>query len=861
VTLLLGPLEVRDGTAPVKLAGRKARALLARLALDANRTVSAERLVTDLWGEDPPQTAAKMVQIHVSQLRKVLPPGVLVTRPGGYALAVEPESLDLARFERLRDAGRAALAAGDAGSAGRHLADALALWRGEALAEFGEPFAVLEAARLAQLRLDCVEDRIDADLALGRHTAVTAELEALVAREPLRERARAQLMLALYRGGRHADALATLQDLRRILDEELGLVPSATLGALEQRILRHDASLLLENAAPERGSAVEPPPQPVARDQSGAAAVPVVAEKRERRRVTVIALGFADGDVLAGAMDDEEHDELVRRARCRMAEIVERLGGDIGPASGDQMLAAFGIRRAREDDAARAVRAALELRDAIPEVAGASPCGAVPVRVAVETGMAVMVGDVHIDGMGCSVGVAAARLGAQAPAGAVLLGPVAARAVRDVMVLEPADGGAMAVRGELAAGAARKARSPFVGREAELALLTERHRRAASGRGQVVLVTGEPGIGKSRLVDEVIARLPTPEAGDTTTFRCRPDSKSSLHPVAAVLQESPERWRAAGRAIGLCAADAALLETQLAAAGDAVPEPAVEPGDEHGRLLCTIADVLLAPTDSAPSVLVFEDVHWADAATLELIERLVRQLATEPVLVLLTMRADVVPAWTSLSYATVVALDRLGAPELELLVRGLLHDSPPPEGLVAAIDERSDGVPLFAEELVLALRDAGTLRRGGEGWELADLPGPLAVPDTLHDLLLARLGQLGPARVVAQVGAVLGRRFNRELLDAVGGLDEGVVDEALARLVDAEVLHERGRGASARYVFKHALVRDAAYASLQRSARQELHARAARALEERHADVGAAEPEVLARHVDPAGEHALTASW
>jgi predicted ATPase len=331
--------------------------------------------------------------------------------------------------------------------------------------------------------------------------------------------------------------------------------------------------------------------------------------------------------------------------------------------------------------------------------------------------------------------------------------------------------------------------------------------------------------------------------------------------VAAVLQESPERWRAAGRAIGLCAADAALLETQLAAAGDAVPEPAVEPGDEHGRLLCTIADVLLAPTDSAPSVLVFEDVHWADAATLELIERLVRQLATEPVLVLLTMRADVVPAWTSLSYATVVALDRLGAPELELLVRGLLDDSPPPEGLVAAIDERSDGVPLFAEELVLALRDAGTLRRGGEGWELADLPGPLAVPDTLHDLLLARLGQLGPARVVAQVGAVLGRRFDRELLDAVGGLDEGVVDEALARLVDAEVLHERGRGASARYVFKHALVRDAAYASLQRSARLALHARAARALEERRADVGAAEPEVLARHVDPAGEHALAASW
>jgi DNA-binding SARP family transcriptional activator len=853
--LLLGPLEVRDGTAPVGIGGRKGRALLARLALDANRTVSAERLVTDLWGEDPPPTAAKMVQIHVSQLRKALPPGVLVTRPGGYALVVAPESLDLARFERLRDAGRAALAAGDADAAGRHLGDALALWRGEALAEFGEPFAVLEAARLAQIRLDCVEDRIDADLALGRHTAVTAELEALVAREPLRERARAQLMLALYRSGRHADALATLHDLRRILDEELGLVPSASLAALEQRILRHDPSLLLDDGTAARARAVDRVPQPAPEPEPTPA--PVVTEKRERRRVTVIALSFADADALVGVMDDEDLDELTRRVRGRMRETIERLGGDVGPASGDQMLAAFGIRGTREDDVPRAVRAALELRDAIPQVAGVAPCGAVPVRVAIETGMAVVVGDVRLDGMGCSVGAAAARLGAQAPAGAVVLGPTAARAARDTVALEPAGGGAMAVRGEVAAGAARPARSPFVGREAELALLTERHRRAASGRGQVVLVTGEPGIGKSRLVDELIARLPAHEAKGTTTFRCAPDAQAPLHPVTTVLQQDPDRWRAAGRASQLSVTDAALLEAQLAATDDAEADP----GDPPGRLLCAIADVLVAPAGSTPAVLVFEDVHWADPATLGVLERLVRQLATEPVLVLMTTRADVVPAWTALSYAAVVALDRLGAHELDLLTRGLLDDSPPPEGLVALIDERSDGVPLFAEELVLALRDAGTLRRRGGGWELADLPGPLTVPDTLHDLLLARLGQLGPARIVAQVGAVLGRRFDRELLDAVAGLDEDVVDEALARLVDAEVLHARGRGASARYVFKHALARDAAYASLERSTRRALHLRAARALEERHPDVVAAESEALARHLDAAGEDALAATW
>ena len=505
VTLILGPLEVRDGTAPVKLGGRKARALLARLALDANRTVPAERLIEDLWGEDPPETAAKMVQIHVSQLRKGLPSDMLVTRPGGYALVVDPESVDLARFGRLREAGRRALAAGDASTAARVLGEALALWRGEALAEFSEPFAVLEAARLAQLRLDCVEDRIDAELALGQNAAVTPELEALVAREPFRERARARLMLALYRGGRHADALATLQDLRRTLDEELGLVPSATLGALERRTfgMTRRCSWRTPRSrtkAPRRSSL---PAQPVPRDRAGAAPVPVVAEKRERRRVTVIALSFADGDALAGAMDDEELDELVRRARGRMAEIVERLGGDIGPASGDQMLAGFGIRGVREDDAARAVRAALELRDAIPAVAGASPCGAVPVRVAVETGMAVVIGDVRIDGMGCSVGAAAARLGAQAPAGAVLLGPVAARAVRDVIVLEPADGGAMVTRANWPAGAARGRCTlvPGARRSSPSYLGGIAGPRAAGDRS--CSSRASRASGKSRLVDEL----------------------------------------------------------------------------------------------------------------------------------------------------------------------------------------------------------------------------------------------------------------------------------------------------------------------------------------------------------------------
>ena len=240
---ILGPLEATHGEEPVPLGGRKQRALIARLLLDANRTVAVDRLVDDLWGEDVPETAAKMVQIAVSRLRKVLPEGVLVTRPPGYALEVEPEALDLERFNRLRVEARAALAADDPAAAARLGREALALWRGPALEEFPEPFAEAEGGHLEELRLTCLADRIEADLAQGNHADCVAELEALVGRHPLRERLRSQQMIALYRSGRQAEALEAFQRYRRKLDEELGLVPSADLLELNDRIIRQDPEL------------------------------------------------------------------------------------------------------------------------------------------------------------------------------------------------------------------------------------------------------------------------------------------------------------------------------------------------------------------------------------------------------------------------------------------------------------------------------------------------------------------------------------------------------------------------------------------------------------------------------------------
>src|SRR5207244_516967 len=232
------------------------------LLLEANHAVSADRLIDALWGDHPPDTAKNTLQVYVSQLRKLLPEGALETVSPGYRLAVAPDALDLARFEELAQQGRAALGVGDASDAAQALGAALALWRGPALADLAwEPFAQTEAARLEELRLAALEDRIEADLALGRHGPLVAELEHLIVENPFRERLRAQLMLALYRSGRQAEALAVYQRTRRTLVDELGIEPGESLRQLEQSILAHDPAL---DAPAGRGAAEGIPARPTA---------------------------------------------------------------------------------------------------------------------------------------------------------------------------------------------------------------------------------------------------------------------------------------------------------------------------------------------------------------------------------------------------------------------------------------------------------------------------------------------------------------------------------------------------------------------------------------------------------------------
>jgi class 3 adenylate cyclase len=472
---VLGELEVVDDGRVVALKG-KPRALLGVLLVNANEVVSSERLIDALWGESAPATAQSALHVHVSQLRKLLGAERIETRAPGYRLLVEPEELDSSRFERLVAEGR-----GDEG---------LALWRGRPLAEFEyEPWAAGEVGRLEELRLAADEARIETALARGE--APVADLEALVRAQPLRERPRAQLMRALYRAGRQADALAVYQETRKLLVEELGIEPGPELQELYRQILNQDAALA---HVPRE----EPRPSP---------------RREERKVVTVLFCDLVGFTPRAEAMDPEDVSALLSRNHVRLRAELERFGGTVEKFVGDAVMALFGAPVAHEDDAERALRAAIAIRDWIAE----SEEG-LQVRIGVSTGVAlVRLGASPAEGEAMAVGDVvntAARLQQVAPQGAILVGEPTFRATRRAIAYERID--PVEVKGKaepVAVWIAKDVRgsatdverptTPFVGRARELTLLEQTYQRAVNERSaQIVTIVGEPGIGKTRLLTE-----------------------------------------------------------------------------------------------------------------------------------------------------------------------------------------------------------------------------------------------------------------------------------------------------------------------------------------------------------------------
>ena len=327
-----------------------------------NEVVATDRLIEDVWGAHPPANATKSLHVYVSQLRRSLGPDVILTRPPGYALRIEPGQLDLDRFERLRDEAARA----DPQIAADKLHEALALWRGSPFADFTyDAFAQTTIARLEEQRLGALEERIEADLQLGRHAEIVAEVATLVQEHPLRERIRGAQMLALYRSGRQAEALAAYQDARRALVDELGIEPGRALHELERRILMQDPALELAELPDEPLAAKEPAPEPLQGAGARRRARRSGAAPDVRKTVTVVAVEFATSSAEADGLDPEALRRVSGRAFGEAKAAIERHGGTIEAVSGDAVTGVFGLPVVHEDDAVRGVRAALEARDSL----------------------------------------------------------------------------------------------------------------------------------------------------------------------------------------------------------------------------------------------------------------------------------------------------------------------------------------------------------------------------------------------------------------------------------------------------------------------------------------------------------------
>jgi DNA-binding SARP family transcriptional activator/predicted ATPase len=827
---ILGTLEVRDGDRVVDLGGPKPRALLAILLLRAGEVVSSDQAIEELWGEAPPRSAAHLLHVYVSSLRKALEPGggagspaVLVTRAPGYSLDLNGDELDSHRFERLHVEGGRLIASGELERASDVLRQALAEWRGPALADFAyEPFGQAEIARLEELRLVALEERIDADLGLGRDSDVVGELAAFLAEFPHRERARGQLMLALYRSGRQAEALEVYREGRQVLAEGFGLEPSPALQRLQQAILRQDAELELVRDL-ERPTAAQ----------------------AARKQVTAVLAGLA----CSGGLDPEARRRAVVQAVDTSASVLTRHGAAVQELVGDSILAVFGFPTLHEDEAERAVRCALELRQALVG-------GEVDVRIGINTGQAEAGGPELLD-QG-DVMNAAALLRTVAAPGQILVGRETMMLTSHVVEYSAEVRIAAQGAGEpLRACAAlqllperRRVRSPLVGRERELELLAGALERATARREpQVVLVLGEPGIGKSRLAEEFAARA----SGRVGVFRgaCLAYGEGSTWlPLAEVVRQEAGIGGADTDEQALVKLNCALrtrhggeelplIEAQLAPLVGA-SGAAVASGQE---LLWGFRRYLEELASAHPAAIVLDDLHWGGETLLETIQELIQMIAPVPLAIILQGRPELRERLAELladERTSVISLGALSDKEATVLVDTLMEvlATAWADGVRQSIVERAGGNPLFLEE-VAAMAGEEEIEAG--------------IPHSLRALITARLDLLPPgAKRAAQAAAVVGDRFWE---GAVAALDDGQIPtSALRRLRTRGFVEEETESAflgQRQFRFHHALIREATYDSVPQVERSELHRRAAAWLGERAGD--RAELIVpIARHLEQA---------
>ena len=611
--------------------------------------------------------------------------------------------------------------------------------------------------------------------------------------------------------------------------------------------------------------------------------------RAERRQLTVMFCDLVASTSLSGRLDPEDLREIVRAYQKTCAEVIDRSGGHIAQLQGDGLLIYFGFPTAHEDSPQRAVRTGLgilaamsRLNERLERENGIR----LRVRLGIHTGM-VVVGEMGEDGrrehlaLGEAPNVAARIEGIAEPDTLVISGETH-RLVQQAF--ECVDLGAHKLQGfpktkqlfrvieerlrSSRAAASSRSTNALIGRRPEADLLLSKWRRAATGKGQVVLLSGEPGIGKSHLIRTVKQHLIN-EGVVKLELRCSAfHQQSAQFPFILHLQRvfefapsDPPGQKLGKMEAVLAGYDFALQEiVPLLAALLSVPLPAgayppldLSPARQKQRTQEVLIEWLLQESRRQPLLLIWEDLHWADPSTLEVLDGLIERIPSAQVCLLLTFRPYYQPRWSGDPRWTQLSLDRLERPQVEALIDEVTGGKKLPASVVEQLVDKTDGVPLFVEELTKMVLESGWVRATEEGYQLAGPLPSLAIPSTLQDSLMARLDHLAEAKVVAQLGATAGRKFAYDLLASVAVIDEHALRQGLKKLVQAELIHQRDQPPGSLYVFKHALIQDAAYQSLLRSTRQEYHAKIARALEERFPEMITTHPELLAHHLTEAG--------
>ena len=641
----------------------------------------------------------------------------------------------------------------------------------------------------------------------------------------------------------------------------------------------------LLDAVAALGAAAPAPPAPTATPASAPPPAPAPAQA-ERRQLTVMFCDLVGSTALSTGMDPEDLRDVIASYQRRCSAAIRRYDGFVAKYMGDGILAYFGYPRAHEDEAERSARAGLDIVDAMAELNAAvrrPPGVELAVRIGIATGP-VIVGDQIGEGTASETAVVgetpnlAARLQALARPNRIVVSAATRAMLGGNFDLE--DLGAHELKGFAEPVpvwrvlSARDVESRFaatrtgsfallVGRQEEAELLLRAWDGSSHGRGQVVLIQGEAGVGKSRLLQGL--REAAGKDHIWMAIRCSPfHTASAFHPIIEHLKrvfgwqpEDTAPQRLAKLEAGLAGFKTLPLSESVRLFADLMAVPV--PEDRYPRLAMTaqqqrdatldaIVAWLIETAEGTPVLMAWEDLHWADPTTLEALGMLIEQAPTAALLVVATYRPELTPPWPNRSHVTPITLNHLERPEVETMVNHLADGRPLPSEVVDHIVAKADGVPLYVEELTKAILGSEVLEARGEAYVLTGALAQLHIPATLQDSLMARLDRAPRLREVAQLGSVLGREFAYDMISALAGIEEEMLQSGLGQLVVDELLYQRGRPPRSRYLFKHALIQDAAYQSLLRRTRQQYHQQVATLLEDRFPEVAITQPELVAHH-------------